>query len=87
MIRHPGSLRAFGDIRVTKLLFLNGILRKSHFFTQGTGKHLAGPFQASGLSLLSFVFTGKFDFCEIDFCEIDFCEINFAHMDISFPVS
>ncbi len=33
------------------------------FFEAGTGKHPAGPSQASGLSLLSFVLTGKFDFC------------------------
>ena len=32
------------------------------FFEAGTGKHPAGPFQASGLCLLSFVLTGKFDF-------------------------
>ena len=37
-IRHPGSSRPFGDIRVTKLLFIYGILRKSHFPAQSSGK-------------------------------------------------
>ncbi len=42
-IRHPGSMLAFGDIHVTKLLFWNGILRKSHFPTRGSGKPLPPP--------------------------------------------
>ena len=37
------TLRAFGDIRVTKLLFLNGILRKSHFPAQSNEKPLSAP--------------------------------------------
>ena len=35
-VRRPGSMRTFQDIRVLKLLILNGTLRKSHFLTQST---------------------------------------------------
>lgn len=34
-IRHPGVFRAFTNIHVRKLLTKHGILRKSHFSTQG----------------------------------------------------
>ena len=37
--RHPGSLRTFRNIRVPKLLGIDGTLRKSHLPAQDTREH------------------------------------------------